>query len=53
MCSEKDNLFHLQMLQMGTIAFSEKETGTKGVAMVTVLQVSFFLFCDVHFWCQV
>ena len=34
-CSEKDTLFHLQTLQMGTIAFSQKETGAKSIAMAT------------------
>ena len=36
MCSEKDPLYHLRMLQMDAIfGFSQKEIGAKSIAMAT------------------
>ena len=35
MCSELDNLSYFKRLEMGIFGFSEKETGTKSVAMAT------------------
>ena len=38
---------------MEIFGFPQKESGAKSVTMTTTQNVSFSLFCDQHFWCQV
>ena len=51
--SQEDPLSHSKRLQTGIFGLTQKETGTKGVAIATIWQVSFRFFCDVQLWCQV
>ena len=54
-CSEQDPLSLFKGLQMGIIGFSQKETGAKSVAMVTIPKVSFcffFMFCKFEEHCS-
>ena len=46
-CAFRENpLYHFEMLQMKIFAFSQKETGTKSIAMATTVGVILFLL-----WC--
>ena len=53
MCSVQEPLSLFKGLQMGIFGFSQRETGAKSVAMVTMVGVICDAFCDVYFWCQV
>ena len=42
MCSEQDPLAHFKRLQMGIFGFSQKETGTKSVAVSFMMYIAKF-----------